>query len=44
VIAHGNDMIVGFNPARLEQMLEGCAHASDVDADALEKELTTPEA
>ena len=29
VIAHGNDMIVGFNPARLELMLDACARASD---------------
>jgi hypothetical protein len=43
MIAHGNDVIVGFNPARLEQMLDACAHASDVDADALERELATPE-
>lgn len=42
MIAHGNDMVVGFNPTRLEQMLEGCAHASDVDAAALERQLTTP--
>ena len=44
MIAYGNDIIVGFNPVRLEQMLEGCAHASDVDADAIERDLTPAEA
>lgn len=43
VIAHGNDMIIGFNPARLEQMLDGCEHATEVDADALERDLEASE-
>lgn len=39
MIAHGTDLMVGFNPTRLEQMLEACRHVTDVDADALERDI-----
>lgn len=39
-LAHGNDFIVGFSPERYAQLLDSCAHATDVDADELEKELS----
>lgn len=42
MIAHGNDLIVGFNPVRLEQMLDACEHATAVDAEALERDLEAP--
>ena len=31
VIAHGKDFIIGFNPERLEMMLESCKNTSPVD-------------
>ena len=39
-LAHGNDLIVGFSPERYAQMLDSCDHATDVDADALEAEMS----
>ncbi len=30
-IARGNDFMVGFNPDRMEQFLDCCAHSSPVD-------------
>ena len=38
-IAHGNDIIVGFSPERMTQLLDCCEHSTPVDADALEAEL-----
>lgn len=32
VIAHGNDLIIGFNPERLAQLIDCCAHTTVVDA------------
>ena len=32
VIAHGNDFVIGFSPARLEQFLECCEHTTPVEA------------
>ncbi len=32
-IAHGKDFIVGFNPERLAQFVDCCAHSSPVTAD-----------
>lgn len=31
VIAHGKDFVIGFNPERLEMMLEGCERMTEVD-------------
>lgn len=28
VVAHGNDLIIGFNPERLEQLLDCCQHTT----------------
>ena len=39
-LAHGNDVIVGFNAERYARMLDCCAHTSDVDADRLEAEMS----
>ena len=33
-IAHGNDFIVGFNAERLAQLVDCCAHTSEVDVAA----------
>jgi hypothetical protein len=30
-IARGNDFMVGFNPDRMEQFLDCCAHSSPVE-------------
>ncbi len=30
VIAHGKDFVIGFNPQRLEMMLDGCEHTTPV--------------
>lgn len=38
-LAHGKDLIVGFSPERYSQLLESCEHATDVNADEMEKEL-----
>lgn len=40
VVAHGNDLLIGFSPQRMEQMLECCRRSTEVDAEALESELT----
>lgn len=37
VIAHGKDIVIGFNPERLAQMLECCENTTEVDAAALEE-------
>ena len=39
-IAHGNDIIIGFSPERMEQLLDCCEHSTRVDAEALEAELS----
>lgn len=31
VVAHGKDLIIGFNPERLEQLVDCCEHTSEVD-------------
>ncbi len=31
VVAHGNDFIIGFNPERLEMLLDSCEHTSPVE-------------
>ncbi len=31
VIAHGKDFVIGFNPERLEMMLESCEKMTEVD-------------
>ncbi len=31
VIAHGKDFVIGFNPERLEMILECCEHTTEVD-------------
>lgn len=38
-LAHGNDLVVGFSAERYEQLLDCCAHTSDVDADEIEARL-----
>lgn len=38
-LAHGNDIVVGFSPERYAQVLDCCAHTTDVDAEALEREM-----
>ncbi len=37
VIAHGNDIVIGFNPERLELLLDSCRHSSPVDVPELER-------
>lgn len=39
-LAHGNDLVVGFNAERYAQLLDSCEHASDVDAEALERQMS----
>lgn len=36
VIAHGNDLIIGFNEARLEQLLDCCRHTNAYQAERQE--------
>lgn len=31
VVAHGTDLVIGFNPARYEELLECCRNTSPVD-------------
>ncbi len=31
VIAYGKDFVIGFNPERLEMMLESCKNTTEVD-------------
>ncbi|MGD2217731.1 MAG: hypothetical protein PVJ64_13330 [Gemmatimonadales bacterium] len=31
VVAHGKDFVIGFNPERLEMMLDCCKHTTEVD-------------
>lgn len=39
-LAHGKDLVVGFSAERYAQLLDACEHATDVDADALEREMS----
>lgn len=39
VLAHGNDLVIGFSPERYALVLQCCARTSGVDADRLEREL-----
>ena len=39
-LAHGNDIIIGFNAERYAALRHCCEYTSDVDADALEESLT----
>lgn len=39
VLAHGNDLVIGFSPERYAMVLDCCARSSQVDADRLEGEL-----
>ncbi len=32
VIAHGKDFMTGFNPERLEQLVDCCEHTTSVEA------------
>jgi len=38
VIAHGKDVMIGFNPHRLEGFVDCCEHTSPVDEASLPKE------
>ncbi len=31
VVAHGNDIVIGFNPTRFEELLDCCEHTTAVD-------------
>ena len=31
VVAHGNDLVIGFNTERLSQLLDCCAHSTKVE-------------
>lgn len=35
LIAHGNDVMVGFSAERLARMVDGCDHTSPVDEEAV---------
>lgn len=43
VVAHGNDMVIGFNPDRFGQLVDCSTHTSEVDAPRLEAEASAKE-
>ena len=34
-LAHGTDVVIGFNAERYEQLIDCCEHTSDVDVDGI---------
>ncbi len=34
VVTHGTDFVIGFNEERLEQLLDCCAHTTEVELEA----------
>jgi glutaredoxin len=39
VLAHGKDLVIGFDPARYDEVLRSCRHTTSVDGSEMEAQM-----